>query len=169
MDNIQLTQPDVRYLEPALLLKNAPPLFRDVSMQSGAVFSRSLAARGAAVGYLANNGHVNIVLNCNEQPAILLEWAGDGNHWLTVDTVGTRSNRDGIGAQLHIVMADGKQQYGLVSSAGSYLSSSDKRVHFGLGRNSFVKLLEIQWPSGTKQTLSNVKADQVLVVHEEVH
>ena len=167
MDNIQLTQPDIRYLEPALLLKNTPPLFRDVSQQSGAVFSRLLAARGAAVGYLNNNGRVDIVLNCNEQPAILLEWAGDENHWLTVDSVGTRSNRDGIGAQVHIVAADGKQQYGLISGAGSYLSASDKRVHFGLGRNSFVKLLEIQWPSGRKQTITNVKADQVLVVHED--
>ena len=95
-----------------------------------------------------------------------MEWMGDGNHWLTVDVVGTRSNHDGIGAQLHIVTADKKEQYGLVSTAGSYLSASDKRVHFGLGQNTFVKLLEIQWPSGIKQTLANVKADQVLVVHE---
>ncbi len=166
MDNIQLTQPDVRYLEPPLLLRNNPPVFRDLSKQSGDIFSRPLAARGAAVGYLHNDGHVDIVLNCNEGPPILMEWMGDGNHWLTVDVVGTRSNHDGIGAQLHIVTADKKEQYGLVSSAGSYLSASDKRVHFGLGQNTFVKLLEIQWPSGIKQTLANVKADQVLVVHE---
>jgi hypothetical protein len=166
MDNIQLTQPDVRYLEPPLLLRNVPPFFRDVSKQSGEVFSRPLAARGAAVGYLQNNGQVDIVLNCNEQPAVLMEWTGKANHWLTVDTAGTRSNRDGIGAQLHIVTEDGKEQYGVVSSAGSYLSANDKRVHFGLGGNSSVKLLEVRWPSGTMQTIANVKGDQVLSVHE---
>ncbi len=61
MDNIQLTQPDVRYVEPALLLRNVPPVFRDVSKESGEVFSRPLAARGAAVGYLRNNGQVDLV------------------------------------------------------------------------------------------------------------
>jgi hypothetical protein len=109
---------------------------------------------------------VDIALNCNEQAAVLIEWSGNANHWLLVDTVGTRSNRDGIGAQVRIVTQDGKQQYGLVSSAGSYLSASDKRVHFGLGGNTIVKSLEIHWPSGIVQTLSNVKADQLLVVRE---
>lgn len=109
---------------------------------------------------------MDIVLNCNEQAAVLLEWTGTSNHWLTVDTVGTRSNRDGIGAQVRIVTEDGKAQYGLVSTAGSYLSASDKRVHFGLGNNSVVKSLEIQWPSGITQKLVDIKADQVLVVHE---
>ena len=166
MDNIQLTQPDVRYLEPPLLMRNVPPFFRNVSQQSGEVFQHPLAARGAAVGYLHNNGLVDIVVNCNEEPALLMEWTGNANHWLTVDPVGTRSNRDGIGAQVHIVTQDGKQQYGLVSGAGSYLSANDKRVHFGLGRNLIVKSLEIHWPSGGTQTLADVKADQVLVVRE---
>jgi hypothetical protein len=167
MDNIQLTQPDVRYLEPALLLRNVPPFFRDVSQQSGRVFERALAARGAAVGYLNNNGSVDIVLNCNEQPALLMEWTGNANHWLTVDTVGTRSNRDGLGAQVKIITEDGKAQYGLISSAGSYLSANDKRAHFGLGHNRVVQSIEVRWPSGLTQKLADVKADQVLVVHEQ--
>ena len=166
MDNIELTQPDVRYLEPPLLLRNVPPFFADVSKQSGPIFSMPLAARGAALGYLRNNGLLDIALNCNEQPAVLLEWSGNANHWLLIDTMGTRSNRDGIGAQLRIVTQDGRQQYGLVSTAGSYLSASDKRLHFGLGANTIVKSLEIDWPSGVVQTLTNVKADQVLVVRE---
>jgi hypothetical protein len=166
MDNIELTQPDVRYLEPPMLLRNVPPLLADVSKQSGSIFSLPLAARGAAFGYLRNNGLLDIALNCNEQPAVLLEWSGNANHWLLVDTIGTRSNRDGIGAQVRIVTEDGKQQYGVVSTAGSYLSASDKRVHFGLGGNTVVKSLEIDWPSRVVQTLTNVKADQVLVVRE---
>jgi hypothetical protein len=166
MDNIELTQPDVRYLEPPLLLRNRPPRFVDVSKRSGPVFSRPLAARGAAFGYLRNNGLVDVAINCNDQPAVLLEVAGNSNHWLIVDTVGTRSNRDGIGAQLRLVTDDGKQQFGLVSTAGSYLSASDKRVHFGLGSNGAAKVLEIHWPGGVVQTLTNVKADQVLIVRE---
>ncbi len=166
MDNIQLTQPDVRYIEPALLLENVPPSFRDVSKTSGAVFSRSLAARGAAIGYLRNNGKVDMVLNCNDAPPVLMEWSGDSNHWLIVDTVGTRSNHDGIGTQIEMIAIDGKHQYGIVSSAGSYLSASDRRVHFGLGQNTLVKELDIYWPSGGHQRLANIKADQVLVVHE---
>jgi hypothetical protein len=166
MDNIQLTQPDVRYLESPMLLRNAPPLFVDVSSQAGAILSQPLAARGAAFGYLRNNGLIDVAINCNDGPAVLLEMTGTTNHWLTIDTVGSRSNRDGIGAQLRITTDDGKQQYGLVSGAGSYLSASDKRVHFGLGRNKVVKELEIHWPSGTVQTLKDIQADQTLVVHE---
>ncbi len=166
MDNIELTQPDVRYLEPPLLLRNAPPLFLDVSKRSGPVFSLPLAARGAAFGYLHNNGVLDVALNCNEQPAVLMEWSGNANHWLLVDTIGSRSNRAGIGAQIRIVTSDGKRQYALVSGAGSYLSASDKRVHFGLGSNTIVKSLEIRWPSGIVQTLANVKADQLLVIRE---
>lgn len=166
MDNIELTQPDVRYLEPPLLLRNAPPLFLDVSKRSGPVFSLPLAARGAAFGYLHNNGVLDVALNCNEQPAVLMEWSGNANHWLLVDTIGSRSNRAGIGAQIRIVTSDGKRQYALVSGAGSYLSASDKRVHFGLGSNTIVKSLEIRWPSGIVQTLANVQADQLLVIRE---
>jgi hypothetical protein len=166
MDNIELTQPDVRYLEPPMLLRSVPPLFVDVSKQSGAVFLQPLAARGAAFGYLRNNGLVDIVINCNDQPAVLLEMTATTNHWLTVDTMGTRSNRDGIGAQVEMVTADGKHQSAVVSAAGSYLSSSDKRVHFGMGRNPMATELKINWPSGIIQKLTNIKADQTLMVRE---
>lgn len=151
-----------------MLLQNRPPLFVDVSSHSGKPFSQPLAARGAAVGYLRNNGLVNIAINCNDRAAVLLELRGSTNHWLTLNTIGTRSNRDGIGAQLQLVTEDGTRQYGLVSTAGSYLSASDKRVHFGLGRNKIVKELKVQWPSGILQTLTDIKADQNLVVREPV-
>ncbi len=166
MDNIELTQPDVKYLEPPLLLRNESPVFVDVSKDSGEIFGKPMAARGMAVGYLRNNGSLDVAINCNDHPAVLLEVSGATNHWLTIDTVGTRSNRDGIGAQLHLVTGDGLNQYGTVSTAGSYLSASDKRVHFGLGGNKSAKSLEIRWPSGTVQMLTNIKADQVLVVRE---
>jgi hypothetical protein len=92
--------------------------------------------------------------------------SGNGNHWLTIDTVGSVSNRDGLGARVHIVSEAGAEQWAYVSTAGSYLSSSDKRVHFGLGAERRVRLLEITWPSGTVQKLEDVGADQVLTVKE---
>jgi hypothetical protein len=106
------------------------------------------------------------VVNCNEQPAVLLRNEGNSNHWLIVNTVGTKSNRDGIGARLKLVSESGREQYGLASTAGSYLSSSDKRVHFGLGADEQVKLLEITWPSGVSQRLEKVESNQILTVRE---
>lgn len=166
MDNIQLTQPDVRYLEPPLLLRNVMARFVDVSRQSGPIFQRRLAARGVAFGDLNNDGFVDIAINCNNGPAVLLKNSGSANHWLMVNTIGTRSNRDGIGAELQLTASDGKRQYGFVSTASSYLSASDKRVHFGLGSATDVKLLEIRWPSGTIQKMNDLKADQIVTVRE---
>jgi hypothetical protein len=167
MDNIELTQPSVRYREPLLMLRNNRGRFENVSASSGSPFQIALAARGAAFGDLNNDGLVDIVITCNDGPSMLLmNAARGGNHWLTVNTVGTLSNRDGIGARIRIVSESGVEQYGYVSTAGSYLSSSDKRVHFGLGRDGKVRLLEIEWPRGVVQKLENIDADQVLSVRE---
>ena len=97
---------------------------------------------------------------------MLMNQGGNGNHWLIVSTIGTKSNRDGIGARLKLAGESGKPQYGYVTTAGSYLSASDKRVHFGLGADRSARLLEITWPAGTVQRIENVKADQVIVVRE---
>ena len=80
--------------------------------------------------------------------------------------MGVKSNRDGIGASVRIVGASGQQQFGFVSTAGSYLSAHDKRVHFGLGRDRTVALLEIRWPSGLVQTWKNVPGNQVFIARE---
>jgi hypothetical protein len=87
------------------------------------------------------------------------------NHWITLKLVGVKSNRDGIGAQVEIATEAGKQ-YATVTTASSYESSSDPRVHFGLGIATTVNLIRIRWPSGVMQTLNNVQADQFLVVTE---
>lgn len=167
MDNIQLTQPSISYLEAPLLMRNAGNRFQNVSAQSGAPFQTPLAARGVAFGDLNNDGFLDVVINCNDRPAVILQnQGGNGNHWLLVNTVGTASNRDGIGARLRLVTASGLDQHGYVTTAGSYLSSSDKRVHFGLGPEKTAKLLEITWPSGVVQRLENVQADQILTVRE---
>ncbi len=166
MDNIQLTQPDVRYLEPPMLLRNSGGKFIDVSSHSGPVFLRPMAARGVAFGDFNNDGFMDIAINCNGQPAILLKNGTNQNHWLIVQTVGTVSNRDGIGASLHLVPESGPEQYATVTTASSYLSASDKRVYFGLGSCSRVKLLEITWPSGIVQRFSGLTANRILLAEE---
>jgi hypothetical protein len=167
MDNIELTQPATHYREPLLLMRNRQSGFEDVSKRMGSVFQVPLAARGAAFGDLNNDGSVDIAINCNDGPAlVLMNQGGTGNHWLLVNTIGTRSNRDGIGAAVRLVSDAGAEQHAFVSTAGSYASSNDKRVHFGLGQDSKVRLLEIAWPSGVTQRLENIRADQVLTVRE---
>ena len=167
MDNIELTQPWVKYREPPALLKNWGGKFEDISAVSGKPFSVPLAARGLAVGDLDNDGCLDIAINCNNGPAIILRnEGGTGNHWIAIDTVGTVSNRDGIGARVSITSASGLKQRAFVSAGGSYLSSSAKRVHFGLGSDTVVSELEVVWPSGRIQVVKNVRGDRVIVVSE---
>ena len=167
MDNIELTEPSLRYLEPLLLMKNTKGHFRDVSRQSGPAFRIPWAARGAAFGDLDNDGFVDVAINCNDGNAIILHNdGGNGNHWLLICLIGAASNRDGIGAKIRLVADDGLVQYGFVSTAGSYLSASDKRVHFGLGVSKTARLIEVSWPSGVVQRLESVAANQILTIHE---
>ena len=169
MDNIELTQPSIRYLQTPLLMRNLRGKFEDVSRRSGAPFSVPRAARGVACGDLNNDGFIDIAINCNNGSCVVLRnQGGNGNHWLTVDTVGVKSNRDGIGARLTLTAESGAKQVAMVSTAGSYQSSSDKRVHFGLGTDRRARRLEIHWPSGIVQKLDGIDADQILKVKEPV-
>lgn len=170
MDNIALTQPSIGYLQPPLLMRNVRGgKFEDVSRQSGAPFAVPRAARGLACGDLDNDGFIDLAINCNNGACLLLRnQGGSGNHWLTVDTVGVKSNRDGIGARLTLTAESGARQVAMVTTGGSYQSSSDKRVHFGLGSERKIRRLEIQWPSGIVQKLEGIEADQVLRVKEAV-
>lgn len=167
MDNIELTQPSVRYLEPFLLMKNLQGRFRDVSAQSGDPFLVARPGRGAVAVDLDNDGFLDLAVNCNNEPSVVLRNEGvPGRHWLIVDTLGTLSNRDGIGAHVRIVSESGLEQHAVVSRAGSYLSSVDKRVHFGLGHEKKARVLEIKWPSGIVQRIEEVAANQILTVEE---
>jgi len=167
MDNIQLTEPTLRYLEPPLLLKNEQGRFSAVLRQSDSVFKTPVAARGAAFGDLDNDGLVDIAINCNDGHAIILHNRGGiGNHWLMLNLIGTSSNRDAIGSKLRLVTDSGQQQTRFVSTGGSYISASDKRAHFGLGPSKKLQLIEITWPSGIVQRLESVSADQIVAVKE---
>ncbi len=95
--------------------------------------------------------------------------ADSGNHWLMLNLIGHKSARDAIGAKIKLTTASGRVLYNHVSISTGFMSSSDKRVHFGLGQESKVASIEIRWPSGIQQTLKGVAADQLLNVDEPAH
>jgi hypothetical protein len=167
MDTIQTNEPHLRYREPPLLLWNDKGnKFIDVSAQSGEVFQQKWASRGMAIGDIDNDGKTDVIVTENNGPAwILHNETATHNHWITLKLVGVKSNRDGIGAQIKLTTAAGNQ-YITVTTASSYQSSSDKRAHFGLGSATEVSEIEIHWPSGIRQVLKNLKADQILTVTE---
>ncbi len=166
LDTIELNFPQLHYKEPLLLANNTGKNFVDVSGQSGAVFKQAWVGRGLAVGDIDNDGRVDAVVTTNDGPAyVLRNETRTTNHWLTLLLVGHRSNRDAIGAEIKLTTAVGSQ-YETVSTAGSYLSSSDKRAHFGLGTAKTAMSIEIRWPSGIVQTLRNIPSDQVLTIDE---
>jgi len=134
MDNIELTDPSLRYLEGMLIMKNTEGKFRDVSSQSGVALVVPRAARGAAFGDLDNDGFIDVAVNCNDGHAVILRNQGNGNHWLSIRLVGSTSNRDGIGSRIRLVTEEGLELFSYVSTSGSYLSASDKRLILGWGR-----------------------------------
>ena len=166
LDNIELTSPQLRYREPLLLAHNNNGAFVDVSSAAGAVFQEKFAARGLATGDLDNDGRIDAVVTTNDGPVhVLHNETVTANHWLLLNLIGHKSNRDGIGAEIHVTTAKGSQ-WATVSTAGSYLSSSDKRVHFGLGGDASAASIEIRWPSGITQQLRDVKGDRIVTVEE---
>jgi enediyne biosynthesis protein E4 len=122
--------------------------------------------RGAAFADLDGDGRVDIVVTAlGKPPVILHNTAGPASHWLGLRLTGTKSNRDAIGARVHLTTAAG-EQWNHVTTAVGYASSSEKAVHFGVGKDTVVKRVEIQWPSGKTTVLENVKADRYLEVKE---
>ena len=167
LDTIELTSDHLKYQQPPLLLRGDGERFTSVGASAGPVFRRSWAGRGVAFGDLDDDGDTDIVVaTCGQRPYVLRNDGGNRRHWLALRTVGTRSNRDGIGCRVKTVTASGLTQYHTVTTAGSYLSASDKRLLIGLGGDDRVRLVEVRWPSGTVQTLEDVRADQLLTVKE---
>jgi enediyne biosynthesis protein E4 len=146
--------------------------FEDVSSQGGTGIMTPVASRGAAFGDYDNDGDIDVAVNTvNDYPQLLRCDSQLGNNWLKIKTIGTKSNRSGIGARLHCVThppgeTKPHQQIDEVRSGGSYISQNDLRVHFGIGKAEKVDLLEIRWPSGKVDTLKDVLPNQMIVVKE---
>jgi hypothetical protein len=141
--------------------------FRDVSMFAGPDMQVRVAHRGCAFGDLNNDGKVDVVVSAiGDGAELLYNTTKNSNHWILIDTIGVKSNRDGIGTRIKITGESALVQYNHVTTAGSFASSSDKRVHFGLRADKRIKEIELRWPSGTVQVLRNVKADQLLKITE---
>ena len=156
LDNVERIQPSLRYLEPPGLYRNVEGRFETADLGSLPL----VAGRGAAFGDLNNDGAMDAVVATLGGSPVILRGRPNGNHWLTLKLSGRRSNRDGQGATVRA----GSQAY-YATTSGSYLSASDSRVHIGLGSHAQTTL-EILWPGGKRQVLSDVKADRIMTVRE---
>ncbi len=141
--------------------------FIDVSDEMGKDFLHVGYQRGSAFGDLNNDGAMDIVVtSLNAPPRILMNTADNGNHWLELSLTGHKSARDAVGAKVKVTTASGRTLYNHVAISVGFMSSSDKRVHFGLGAETQVRSIEIRWPSGVRQTLTNIAADRLLKIDE---
>jgi hypothetical protein len=120
-----------------------------------------------AFGDIDNDGRMDMVVSVLGGAAKLFHnVSGGDNHWILLNLVGSKSNRMGIGAQIRIVTEDGRSQWNEVTTAVGYASSSDSRVHFGLGANRRIKEMEIRWPSGIHQVLHDLAVDRIMTIQE---
>jgi hypothetical protein len=141
--------------------------FDNVTAASGAGATSPHSSRGASFGDYDNDGDVDVlVMNMNEPPSLLRNDYSGGNHWIAVQLEGTRSNRLGIGATI-TVAAGGRTTARPVLSQSSYYSHDDLRAHFGLGGRAAADWIEVRWPNGSVQRLTNVKAGGVIKIREE--
>lgn len=156
------------YKEPNAVFRNlGNGKFHDVSATAGAAFQMPALHRGAAVGDLFNDGRMDVVVSVLNGPVKLFRNISQtGNHWMLLQLHGTTSNRMGIGAQIKLTTPDGAKQFNEVTTSVGYASSSDCRVHFGLGVSKTAAQIEIAWPSGIRQTLRNVQGDRIVTIEE---
>ena len=156
------------YGEPNTVFRNLGNMtFEDVSSQAGPALQVKEPYRGAVIGDLFNDGHMDIVVTVlNGKAKILRNVTANADNWVGFQLVGTKSNSMGIGAQIKITTADGKSQYDIVSTSAGYGASRDPRAHFGIGQFKTVKQVEIRWPSGARQILKDIPANQIRRIEE---
>ena len=165
-ENVELYRAQAYRLPNAIFQVAGDGTYRDAAPCAGSALERAAAHRGAAFGDLDNDGAIDAVVSAIGSEAKVLFNASEAGQWLVLDLEGTASNRSGLGARVELTQASGGAQHNHATTAVGYASSSDKRVHFGLGADRSVRRVEIRWPSGKLQTLENVSAVQVLAVVE---
>jgi hypothetical protein len=163
---IERVQKRVNYAEPPHLFRNVGAgKFEEVTSQMGSTFAGPKVARGAAYGDVDNDGFLDVMMTTNGGPAYLFHNEGGANHSLRIRLIGTKSNRDGIGAVVR-VSSDHDKQWKVVRSGSSYLSQSELVLTFGLGVKTKADSIEIEWPSGQVERLSNISASQTVTIQE---
>lgn len=167
MDNIELFSSRTYRQSNSVFANVGRARFVDARAGSGPGFWKEHAHRGCAFGDFDNDGRVDVVVSSLNDPVELLRNVSDAHqHWLELLLTGRTSNRNAIGAKVHLVLPSGRAQYNHVTTSVGYASSSSRRVHFGLGHESVIASLEIGWPSGIIQRMQNVRADQCLRITE---
>jgi enediyne biosynthesis protein E4 len=158
---------DIHYKDRAILYRNlANGKFQDISGYSGPALLEKHSSRGAAFGDIDNDGRIEIAVNNqNESPSLFKDVAKPPGHWILLKLNGSRANRSAIGARVKLI-ANTHAQYGEVRSGGSYLSQNDLRLHFGLGSATRIDRIEITWPGGQRQVLSDQSCDRILTITE---
>lgn len=155
------------YEEPRILYRNlGNGTFSDISASAGPAITAVASSRGIAIGDLWNDGKLSAVIsNMNAQPSLLVNQVRSPNHWIAIRTIGTKSNRDGIGARIS-VKAGARTLVDEVRSGSSYISNNDMRVHFGLGSLAKIDFVQIRWPSGLVERFENVPVDSIQTLRE---
>jgi enediyne biosynthesis protein E4 len=167
IDNVRLYHSLVSYEEPLLMFHNlGSGKFEKSSDTLGADFNRPVVGRGLATADFLNDGQVGFAVNCRgDYPEVMRNEGASANHWLEVLLIGTKSNRDGVGAVLKL-SSSGMVQVDQARGGTSYMSASDPRIHFGLGKRTKIDSLEITWPSGKVDKLASVPVDAIIAVKE---
>ncbi len=165
-DNTELYSPVPSKMRNAIFVNQGGLRFLDRSAEAGPDFQKTGLHRGAAFGDLDGDGRIDVVVSRIGEPAEVWHNTSPRLHWLALRLTGRRSNRDGIGAKIHIIGQSGREQWNHVTTSTGYGCSSDRTVHFGLGQDAVVRSLEIRWPSGTLQKMENLRADRLLSVEE---
>ena len=168
MDNIEQISRHFRYAEPNSVFRNlGNGQFADVSATAGADFTKPAPHRGLAYGDLDNDGRMDLVVTALGAPVSVFRNSTEThNHWILIKLIGTKSNRMGLGAEIHVTTDDGRSLYNEATTSTGYAASSDPRVHFGLGSSRAIREMEIRWPSGTRQLLRDVPVDRLMAVTE---
>jgi hypothetical protein len=167
LDNIALYHSEVSYAEPKLMFRNlGSGKFKKVSEELGPDFMKPVPGRGLAVADYDNDGDLDLAINVRgERAELLRNDGGNANNWLQVFLIGTKSNRDAVGASLKLV-AEGFTQVKQRQGGMGYMSASDPRVHFGLGSRKSILSLEITWPNGAVEKLDKVPVNETVTVKE---
>jgi hypothetical protein len=166
LDTIEKTSAYLKYRQTPLLMRNTGKGFVNVSQTAGEPFGKAIAARGAAFGDLDNDGDTDVVVGVMDGSPVILRNDGTRNHWLGISLAGAKPNQAGLGARVTVTDSGGRQQTREVTSAGSYLSSNDPRIIFGLGAAAGVKAVEVRWPGGRTQRIANPSLDRYLTIKE---